>query len=268
MNTLDDWLARNCELVEKYQPQLVWFDWWIQNLAFKPYLQKFAAYYYNRAAAWDKEVAINYKFQAFKEGTAVFDVERGQLADIRPLFWQGETSVSKNSWGYIDSHEYKTVEDLLCDMIDTVSKNGAFLLNIGPRSDGTIDEPEQEILLGIGQWLAINGEAIYGTKPWRVFGEGPTEVIAGSFNDTKRTPFSSQDVRFTRNGDTLYAIVLKWPENGQLLIKSLTTGCIQIQKVDLLGNPGQPKWNLSHKGLELDLTNCKSAKVRLLSEIC
>jgi alpha-L-fucosidase len=257
---LDDWLARNCELVEKYQPQLVWFDWWIQNLAFKPYLQKFAAYYYNRAAAWGKEVAINYKFQAFREGTAVFDVERGQLADIAPFFWQGETSVSKNSWGFIDNHEYKAVEDLLCDMIDTVSKNGAFLLNIGPRSDGTIAEPEQEILLEIGKWLAVNGEAFYGTRPWQVFGEGPTEVVAGSFNDTKRIPFSSQDIRFTRNGDTLYAIVLKWPENGQLLIKSLTPGCVQIKAVELLGNPGQLKWNLSQKGLELDLMNCKPSQ--------
>ena len=256
---LDDWLARNCEIVEKYQPELVWFDWWIQNLAFKPYLQKFAAYYYNRAASWNKEVAINYKFQAFREGTAVFDVERGQLADIAPFFWQGETSVSKNSWGYIDGQEYKTVEDLLCDMIDTVSKNGAFLLNIGPRSDGTIAETEQEILLEIGKWLTDNGEAIYGTRPWQIFGEGLTEVVAGSFNDTKRTAFSSQDARFTRNGDTLYAIVLKWPENGQILIKSLTR-YVQIKKVDLLGNPDQPKWSISDKGLELDVTNCRPSK--------
>ena len=253
---LEDWLARNCELVEKYHPQLVWFDWWIQNLAFKPYLKKFAAYYYNKAATWDKEVAINYKFQAFEKGTAVFDVERGQLADIAPYFWQADTSISKNSWGYISGQDYKTAEEILCDLIDIVSKNGALLLNIGPRPDGTIPEPEQTILLEIGKWLSINGEAIYETRPWQVFGEGPTEVVTGSFNDTKRLPFTSEDIRFTKNGDKFYAIALKWPENGKLLIKSLPAEGEQINKIDLLGNPGQPKWNVSIKGLELDLTNC------------
>jgi alpha-L-fucosidase len=257
---LEDWLARNCELVEKYKPQLVWFDWWIQNLAFKPYLKKFAAYYYNRAVTWDKEVAINYKFHAYEEGSAVFDVERGQLADIIPFFWQTDTSISKNSWGYVHGQDYKTAEEILCDLIDIVSKNGALLLNIGPRPDGTIPEPEQEILLEVGKWLAINGEAIYETRPWRVFGEGPTEVVAGPFNDTKRTSFSSEDVRFTQKGDNLYVMVLKWPENGQLLIKSLTSEGIQIQNIALLGNPGQPKCNLSDKGLELDLANCNSSQ--------
>ena len=254
---LEDRLARNCELVEKYQPQLVWFDWWIQNLAFKPYLKKFAAYYYNQAAVWNKEVAINYKFQAFEKGAAVFDVERGQLADIAPFFWQGDTSVSKNSWGYIHDHDYKTTEDIICDLTDTVSKNGVLLLNIGPRPDGTIAEPEQEILLEIGKWLSVNGEAIYGTRPWQVFGEGPTNIVAGPFNDTKRAPFSSEDIRFTKKGSALYVIALRWPVNGRLLIKSLAARDEKVNQIDLLGNPCSPKWNLSEKGLELDVTNCK-----------
>ena len=254
---LDDWLARNCELVEKYQPQLVWFDWWIQNLAFKPYLKKFAAYYYNQAAAWNKPVAINYKFQAFPDGTAVYDIERGQLANISPLFWQGDTSVSKNSWGYIENHDYKTAENIICDLIDTVCKNGALLLNIGPRPDGTIPEPEQEILLEIGNWLAVNGEAIYGTKPWQLFGEGPTDIVAGTFNDTKRTSFTSEDFRFSKKGETLYAFALKWPENGRLLIKSLAADVVEVKQIDLLGDSCPPKWNLSHEGLEIDLENCR-----------
>ena len=98
---LNDWLARTCELVDKYQPQLIWFDWWIGHAAFPPYLQQFAAYYYNRALEWGKGVAINYKYVAYAEGTAVLDVERGQLKDIRPLLWQNDTSVAKNSWGYV-----------------------------------------------------------------------------------------------------------------------------------------------------------------------
>ena len=176
---LTDWLARNCELVDKYQPQIVWFDWWIEQNVFAPYLQKFAAYYYDRGAQWNRGVAINYKHDAFPEGTAVYDIERGQLSGIRRLFWQTDTAVSKNSWGYVNNQDYKTVDDIVDDLIDIVSKNGALLLNIGPRPDGTIPEPEEQLLLGIGGWLAQNGEAIYGTRPWKVFGEGPTQISEG-----------------------------------------------------------------------------------------
>ncbi|HEV2122818.1 MAG TPA: alpha-L-fucosidase, partial [Chloroflexota bacterium] len=156
---LDDWLARTCELVDKYQPQLVWFDWWIEQPAFEPFLTQFAAYYYNRGTQWGRGVAINYKHQAFPEGTAVFDVERGQLADLRPYFWQTDTSVSKSSWGYTANQDYKSTASLIGDLIDIVSKNGALLLNIGPLPDGTIPEEEERILLEIGHWLSVNGEA-------------------------------------------------------------------------------------------------------------
>ncbi|GAB4514213.1 MAG: alpha-L-fucosidase [Anaerolineae bacterium] len=254
---LDDWLVRTCELVDKYQPQLVWFDWWIQQPVFKPYLQKFAAYYYNRGAQWGKGVAINYKYDAFEEGTAVLDLERGQFAETKPFFWQNDTSVSKNSWGYITHHEYKAPRSLVHDLIDVVSKNGALLLNVGPRPDGTIPEPEQEILLEIGRWLSVNGEAIYETRPWKVFGEGPTEVSEGAFTDTKRTEFTSQDVRFTARGDTLYAIVLGWPENGRVSIRALgsTAGLYdgEIGSVELVGSGSPMTWTRGDDGLDVQL---------------
>ncbi|SHF90184.1 alpha-L-fucosidase, partial [Caldanaerobius fijiensis DSM 17918] len=258
---LEDWLLRACELVDKYQPQIVWFDWWIQNLAFKPYLRKFAAYYYNRAAEWNKEVAINYKNNAFEEGTAVFDIERGQLSDIRPRFWQTDTSVSKNSWGYIKNHDYKTPNDIICDLVDIVSKNGSLLLNIGPKPDGTIPEPEQEILMEIGGWLKVNGEAIYGTRPWKIFGEGPTKVAEGAFTDTHRSAFTSEDIRFTTKGDTLYAIVLKWPENGRITIKTLGTNSQfalpHIDKVELIGYDVPLQWTRDEQALIIDVTGCE-----------
>jgi alpha-L-fucosidase len=195
---LDDWLVRCCEILDKYRPQVVWFDWWIEQKVFEPYLQKFAAYYYyNRGAEWGLGVAINHKYDSFSEGVAVFDIERGRLNHIRPFFWQNDTSVSKNSWGYISHHEYKPVTWVIQDLIDIVSKNGALLLNIGPKPDGTIPEAEQAMLLEIGKWLSINSEAIYGTRPWRVYGEGPTEIPEGAFTNTKRSEFSSEDIRFT-----------------------------------------------------------------------
>jgi len=249
---LNDWLARTCELVDKYQPQLVWFDWWIEQPVFKPYLQQFAAYLYNRGAEWNRGVAINYKNQAFPECAAVFDVERGQLAGIRPLFWQTDTSISKNSWGYIKNQDYKTAGEIVGDLVDIASKNGALLLNIGPRPDGTIPEPEEKTLREIGQWLAVNGEAIYGTRPWKRFGEGPTEVVEGSFTDTKRQPFTGQDIRFTTRGNTLYAIALAWP-GEQLTIRSLGTGSPhaagEVTGASLLGHNGKLEWSRNVNGL-------------------
>ena len=254
---LDDWLARTCELVEKYQPQLVWFDWWIEEPAFRSYLQKFAAYYYNSGAQWERGVALNYKHKAFPEGSAVYDIERGQLTDIRPHFWQTDTAVSKNSWGYVKQQDYKTTTDLVSDLVDIVSKNGALLLNIGPRPDGTIPEQEQELLLSMGRWLAINGEAIYGSRPWKIFGEGPTQVVGGSFNDTKREPFTSQDIRFTTRDEILYAIALAWPANDALTIKSLATASTlfqhQIEKVELLGYQDTLHWTHDGSGLTITL---------------
>jgi len=251
---MDDWLARTCELVDKYRPQVVWFDWWIEQAVFEPYLQKFAAYYYNRGQEWGKGVAINHKFQSFPEGTAVYDVERGQLKDIRPYFWQTDTSVSKNSWSYIKNHDYKTAGDIIGDLVDIVSKNGALLLNIGPRPDGTIPKPEQAILREIGRWLAVNGEAIYGTRPWHVFGEGPTEIVEGYFADTQRAAFTGQDIRFTTKGNALYAICLAWP--GEVAtIKSLNArSLVQADKIDeisMLGVPGALIWSQNEAGLTI-----------------
>jgi alpha-L-fucosidase len=217
---LQDWLRRCCELVDKYQPQVVWFDWWIEQSVFVPYLQRFAAYYYNRGEQWHKGVAINFKNRAFPLGAAMYDIERGQCAGMRPILWQTDTAVSKNSWGYIEGQDYKTAGDIVDDLIDIVSKNGVMLLNIGPRADGTIPEGDVQILEGIGRWLAVNGEAIYGTRPWKMFGEGPTQVSDASFSDTSRAPYTGADIRFTSKDDVLYAIALDWP-GEKLVVKSL-----------------------------------------------
>lgn len=246
---LEDWLARTCELVDKYRLQIIWFDWWIEQTIFKPYLQRFAAYYYNRAAEWGVEAAINYKHDAFAEDSAILDIERGQFKGIRPTFWQNDTAVAKNSWGYVHDQDYKRPADIIGDLVDVVSKNGALLLNIGPRPDGTIPEPDADILRAIGRWLAVNGEAIYDTRPWKVHGEGPTEVAEGSFTDTNRTPFTGQDFRFTANGTILYAIALDWP-GEEAVIRTLAAGTAAIAAVSMLG-AGQLEWTQDSTGLRI-----------------
>ena len=249
-----DWLARLVELIDTYRPQLIWFDWWIEQKPFEAALRQFAAYYYNRAAEWGVGVAVNYKYEAFPPGTAVFDIERGQLAGIPPFFWQNDTSVAKRSWGYVEGQEYKTATSLVGDLVDVVSKNGALLLNIGPRPDGTIPEPEQALLRAIGRWLQVNGEAIYGTRPWAVFGEGPTEVGEGSFTDTQRAAFTSRDFRFTTGAGALYAICLGWPDSP-VTIRSLGAGSQvpagRIARVTMLGAEGELAWAQDDEGLTI-----------------
>ncbi|KAB7772113.1 MULTISPECIES: alpha-L-fucosidase [unclassified Xanthomonas] len=217
---LDDWLARTTELIDRYDPDLIYFDWWIAHPTFRGTLPTMLSYYYNHGAA-KGGVVVNYKLGAFPEGAGTLDIERGQLTGIHPTHWQTDTSVSNASWGYVENDTYKTPTFIIHMLVDVVSKNGNLMLNIGPRADGSIPDTERTILLSIGQWLKTNGEAIYDSTPWRSYGEGPTEVVGGTFQDTKTKPYTPEDFRFTTGHGALYAIELGWPADGQALIRSL-----------------------------------------------
>ncbi|MBQ9118998.1 MAG: alpha-L-fucosidase [Lachnospiraceae bacterium] len=217
---LEDWLVRTCELIDKYQPQVLYFDWWIHNHSFKPYLQKLTAYYYNRAEEWGKEVTINYKHEAFPPTVATFDVERGALTGISPVPWQTDTAIGKCSWGYVNENYFKTSRQLICDLIDIVSKNGNLLLNVGPKPDGTITAEETQVLKDIGAWLSVHGEGIYGTTFWKTFGEGEVNAEEGFFKDYDEKAFTSQDFRFTYKNGYLYAFQMR-PDGNEVRIKTL-----------------------------------------------
>ena len=259
----DDWLARSTELVEKYHPDVVYFDWWIGQALIRPNLTRFAAFYYNSSLKYGDHIGvINYKDFAMQEHSGVLDLERGQLADIRPLYWQTDTSVSNKSWGYIQNDTFKSPEFVVHQLIDIVSKNGNLLLNIGPRSDGTIPDEVQQVLLDVGAWLTVNGDAIYGTRPWRVYGEGPTKVAAGSFHDTDTAKYTSEDFRFTAKGDVLYAIGLAWPTSGDAVIRSLapSVGGEEVQSVALLGSDAKVQFDQRADGLHVQLPAPAPAK--------
>jgi alpha-L-fucosidase len=250
----DDWLARGAELVEKYHPDIVYFDWWIGQASIRVNLTRFAAFYYNSSLKYGDHIGvINYKDYAMQEHSAVLDLERGQLGDIRPLYWQTDTSISNKSWGYIKDDTFKSPDFVVHQLIDIVSKNGNLLLNIGPRSDGTIPEEVQQVLLDVGAWLNVNGESIYGTRPWRIFGEGPTKVAAGSFHDTDTTRYTAEDFRFTTKGNVLYAIGLDWPTNGEAVIHALasTAGSEHVQSVTLLGSDAKLQFDQRSDGLHV-----------------
>ncbi len=256
---LQDWLVRTCELIDKYQPKILYFDWWIEHNACKPWLQKLAAYYYNCAAKWGTNVVINYKYDAFMFGTAVPDVERGQFADVKPYFWQTDTAIALNSWCYTHNNQFRSATDLLCDLVDIVSKNGTLLLNVGPKADGTISDEDTAVLLHIGEWLKINGEAIYGSNVWRKYGEGPTKVIDGHFSDGIKKNFTSNDFRFTVSGGYLYAIALRCSENDEYCICSLAEQDASqqaffqgiIKQVELLSAHRPIAWTRTEKGLHI-----------------
>ena len=252
---LTDWMVRTCELIDKYQPKLLYFDWWIQNYAFKPYLQKIAAYYYNRAAQWGVEVSINYKHEAFAPGAATFDVERGALTDISPVPWQTCTAIGKHSWGHTTTNEYKTTRQIIDDLIDIVSKNGILLLNVGPRADGTITEEETEVLQGLGGWLLVNGEGIYDTVPWKWFGEGAVNAEKGFFKDNDEKAYTADDFRFTYKNGCVYAFWLR-PNGSKVTIRTFAAHGIHdfgIEKVELLGYDGNLTYTRDDQGLHIQL---------------
>lgn len=254
---LEDWLCRSCELIDRYRPRMLYFDWWIQHNAVKPYLRKFAAYYYNRADEWGEGVVINYKHDAFVFGTAVPDVERGQYADAKPYVWQSDTAVAKNSWCYTEGNDYKDSAQIVYDLVDIVSKNGRLLLNIGPKADGTIPDEDRRILLDIGEWLRINGQAIYGAKVWKKSAEGPTRIAEGQFTDGAEKKFTSEDMRFTVNGKSVFGICMNMKGKDQVCIHALgkTTDANKpdfsgiIKSVEVLGYDRAPQWKQEPEGL-------------------
>jgi alpha-L-fucosidase len=252
----NDWLARNAEIVQKYHPDIIFFDWWIGQPYVRPYLTKFAAYYYNESAKRGPVGIITFKWVDMQKDSGVLDIERGQLDQSLDRVWQTDTSVSNKSWGYIEHDTFKTPEFIIHQLADIVSKNGNLLLNIGPRADGTIPDEVQQVLRDVGGWLKVDGDAIYGTRPWTVYGEGPTKVAAGSFQDTKTQDYTAEDFRFTTKGDNLYAIELAWPSGQEAVIHSLTGDALkgkQIQAITLLGSAAALTYKQQPDGLHIEL---------------
>jgi len=275
---LIDWFLRTVELIDRYRPQVLWFDWWIEQPVFKPWLRKLAAYYYNVAAQWGREVVIQYKWDAFEPGTAVLDLERGAMASIHAAVWQNDTSIARTSWSWIPDHRYKSLPELIAELVDVVAKNGVLLLNIGPLADGTIANEERDLLTGIGDWLRVNGQAIYGANPWVVASEGPTVEVDGSFIDAEERRFTASDIRFTtqeRYGNArIYATLLAWPADGVARIEAFGSAAGYLDRpihaVDLLGYPGEVEWRQGPNSLEVVLPktppSAVGAVIRLTTE--
>jgi alpha-L-fucosidase len=251
------WLAHTYELVDMYKPELMWFDWTVGKYPFQPTFYQFMAYYYNNAIDWNKGVVVNTK-TGYGSNIQVFDIERGKSDRIREFPWQTDTSIGKKSWGYIDGEENKTPNQIIDDLVDIVSKNGNLLLNIGPLPDGTISKDQQDVLLEIGRWLKVNGEAIYGTRPWIKSGEGSGKSTSGAFSDNIESEYTAQDIRFTTKEDVLYAISLGWTSKD-IIVQSVDQS-LKVDHVSMLGSDEDIKWSQIKAGLKVSFPKSKPSE--------
>ena len=252
------WYMRCAELVDKYDPDLLYFD--DTELPLGQAGLDIAAHFYNAniSRRGRLEAVLTSKgLQPDHIGTMVLDIERGRADRILADAWQTDTCIG--DWHYrrslYEQHRYKTADTVIRMLVDIVSKNGNLLLNIPLRGDGTIDDDERAVLSGLAEWMAPNGEAIYGTRPFSVFGEGAPDVKgAANFNENGARPYTAEDIRFTTKGDALYAFVLAWPQDGHVAIKTLARGgahAQEIARVELLGGGALP---FTRDGSSLTLT--------------
>ena len=254
---LNRWLARTEELCDMYKPDLYYFDWDINGGAFESRRKEFAAHYYNKGIEWGDGklgtpgVVLNYKTKAFPYGAAVLDHERGRENTIPPIVWQTDDCVYDGSnWSYVEKTPIKSPNTIIDELVDIVSKRGVLMLSFGPKADGTFPENQKQLMFTIGDWLKINGEAIYSTRPWTDFGEGPSVENKG-----KRQPYTAADIRFTRNKakTILYATLLDWTD-GEITIKSLDSATVNkndIQKISLIGSKEKLSWSINADGLTI-----------------
>ncbi|WP_026235746.1 alpha-L-fucosidase [Echinicola pacifica] len=254
-----EWLDRLDELMEKYQPDMIWFDNKMDIIG-EEYRQQFLANYYNSALKWGREVVCTYKGEDMAVGSAVLDLERSRMSEKKDFPWLTDDSIDWEAWSYISNPRYKSANRIVDFLVDVVSKNGALLLNIPPTPDGRIPEAVQSRLLELGRWLELNGEAIYGTRPWKVYGEGSQEITEGHLTEHKNPPATANDIRFTTKDGNLYITVLGWP-GQQLKVSSLgkNAGLLdkEIESIKLLGSPAELSWKLTSEALEINLPSEK-----------
>jgi alpha-L-fucosidase len=233
------WLARCMELTDRYDPDLLYFD--DTGLPLGPYGLRATAHFYSRNAARRgrvEAVVTGKQLTGLQRRAIVEDVERGFSDHLREEPWQTDTCIG--DWHYnrarFEQRSYVPAKAVVQRLCDVVAKNGNLLLSVPVRGDGSIDAEERRIVADIGAWLRRNGEAIYGSRPWRSFGEGPMRPAAGMLNEGQAKPFTSADIRFTTRSGALYAIALDTPADGMVRIESLGSAvAAPVQRVELLG---------------------------------
>jgi alpha-L-fucosidase len=266
---IEKYFNRTIDLISKYQPDLVYFDDTVVPIYPRSDIGlKIASYYYNASVSRSGKIDVvmtGKKLNDQQRASILLDVERGVTNGGETLPWQTDTCIG--SWHYdrriFEQHKYKTAEQVSQMLVDIVSKNGNLQLSIPLRGDGTPDSDELAFLSDFTAWMDVASEGIHATRPWVVYGEGPSVTNvqpAGQFGGAQDVrPYTSEDVRFTKKGDALYAFLMAWPDSGTAVIKTLARGTPQtagrrITDVSLLGYTGKIAWSQDAQGLNVKLT--------------
>ncbi|MGE5861296.1 MAG: alpha-L-fucosidase [Ignavibacteria bacterium] len=231
-NNEELWLNKLKEIIDNYRPDIVWQDFNLHIIS-QPILLQFLSYYYNKANEWNKEVAATYK-DGLNKKCGVLDYERGGPSDLTDYYWLSDDAISSSSWCYTEGIGYYSKKQILQGLIDRVSKNGNLLLNISPKADGTIPQEQKDVLIAMGAWLKKYEEAIYSTRAWEKYGEGPTKMGAGHGVFIAPSEGTAEDIRYTRSKDntTLYAILLGWNvDQKEVVLHSLTSNRIDLKSL-------------------------------------
>lgn len=265
---IEKYFNRTIDLISKYQPDLVYFDDTVVPIYPRSDIGlKIAAYYYNTSVARSGKVDVvmtGKKLNDQQRASVLLDVERGVTNGGETLPWQTDTCIG--SWHYdrriFEQHKYKTAEQVSQMLVDIVSKNGNLQLSIPLQGDGTPDSDELAFLADFTAWMDVASEGIHGTRPWGVYGEGPSVTNvqpAGQFGGSQDVrPYTSEDVRFTKKGDAVYAFLMVWPDSGTAAIRTLASGRAQtagrkITDVVLLGHGGKITWTQDAQVLNVKL---------------
>jgi len=245
------WLNKHKEIIDNYKPDIVWQDFNLHVIS-KPVLLEFLSYYYNKATDWNKEVVATYK-DGLNAKCAVLDYERGGPADITENYWLTDDAISSSSWCYTEGIGYYSKKQILHGFLDRISKNGNLLLNISPKADGSIPQEQKDILLAMGAWLKKYGEAVYDTRAWEKYGEGPTKMGAAHGVMAAPREGTAKDIRYTRSKDstTLYAILFGWEKDQkEVILKSLSSDridCKNLKSVELINSEAEKYLPLAFK---------------------
>jgi alpha-L-fucosidase len=257
---IDKFFNRTKDLIDSYHPDLLYFD--DSELPLGDAGLNIAAHYYNsnmNLHGGKLEAVLNTKgLKGDKVKTMVLDIERGRSDKIEARPWQTDTCIG--NWHYQKGAKYKSATTVITTLADIISKNGNLLLSIPVRADGTIDSDETTFVKQLTAWMDVNGEAVFATRPWVIFGEGPTEDVAGGFSEGKAKPYTAQDIRFTTKGKDLYAFSLGWAGEGSTLtIKSLAErkNLTKIHSVKMLGVKNKLKFTRDMDGLKIILPMAK-----------
>lgn len=256
----DEWLAKINEVVEKYKPDLLYFDNKMTIIQ-ENIRKEMVANYYNQADRLNQEVVLTYKAKDLAVGSGVLDLERSRMKEKKEFPWLTDDSIDWGSWCNVSEPDYKSTNRLIDFLVDVVSKNGCVLLNVTPTAQGEIPEPVKQRLIEMGDWLQINGEAIYGTRPWKVYGEGPAEVVEGHLSEQQNPDNTEKDIRFTTKDGNLYVMILDVPKED-IIVRSLgkKAGLCEkeIKNIEILGSNEKITWETTRDYLKITLPKEKT----------